>query len=192
MVGWALGELMAGQERFTRMGIASGYQTSMTAMPVRAASAAARSGLTPAPPSVPEPSNGAGSDAFTSSLLRGLTATRNFPDRLVVKTGGRVLLIRVEEIDWIDASGNYVTLHVAGESHRMRETMAGIESRLDPSRFLRVHRCTIVNIERVRELQPQAGNAFRGEYALVLRDGTKLSLSRSHRDQLHRILGDSV
>ena len=164
----------------------------MTSMPARAASATTRAAITPVSAGyAPEP-NDAGSEAYGSSLQRSIPAARNWPDRLVVKTGGRVLLLRVEEIDWVDASGNYVNLHVGGETHRMRETMAGIESRLDPARFLRIHRCTIVNIERVRELQPQAGSAFRGEYALVLRDGTKLSLSRSHRDQLNRILGDAV
>lgn len=124
--------------------------------------------------------------------LRELAPERKWPDRLVVKSAGRVLLVRVEEIDWIDSAGNYVLLHIGSETHRLRETISGIEARLDPARFLRIHRCSIVNLERVRELQPLDGSTFRGEYALVLRDGTRLALSRSHRAQLHKILGEGL
>ena len=84
------------------------------------------------------------------------------------------------EIDWIEAEGDYMKFHVGGKSHLMRETMAKLEARLDPKRFVRIHRSTIVNLDRVRKLSP----SFVGEYAVVLQDGTKLKLSRGYQDKL--------
>lgn len=104
--------------------------------------------------------------------------------RFLVKTSGRVVFVRSEEIDWIEAAGNYVRLHVGTASHLIRDTMASVESRLDPDKFARVHRCAIVNIERIRELEPM----FRGEYAAVLRDGSRVTVSRGHRLALERKL----
>ncbi len=103
--------------------------------------------------------------------------------RLAVKTDGRYLLLKAEEIDWIEAADNYVSLHVGPRTHLLRETMASIESRLDPARFLRISRSAIVNIERIKELQP----LFHGEHIVVLRDGTKLTLSRNYRDKLKEL-----
>ena len=106
-------------------------------------------------------------------------------DRLVVKSGGRVFFLRTEEIDWIEASGNYVRLHLGEEGHLFRETMNNMEAKLDPRRFARIHRSRIVNIERIRELQPW----FNGEYVVILRDGTRLTLSRNYRERLQEHLG---
>jgi two-component system LytT family response regulator len=106
-------------------------------------------------------------------------------DRLVIKSGGRVTLLRVNDIDWIDADGDYVRIHVGRQWHLLRETMKNLESQLDPRRFVRIHRSTIVNLERVKELQP----FFRGEYVLVLHEGTTLKLSRGYREHLERMLG---
>jgi two-component system LytT family response regulator len=106
-------------------------------------------------------------------------------DRLVVKSGGRVFFLRSEEIDWIEAAGNYVRLHLGEESHLFRETMNRMESRLDARRFVRIHRSRIVNTERIKELQPW----FNGEYVVVLRNGTRLPLSRGYRDKLQEQLG---
>ncbi|HWN95155.1 MAG TPA: LytTR family DNA-binding domain-containing protein [Methylomirabilota bacterium] len=103
-------------------------------------------------------------------------------DRLAVKTDGRVVLVKAGDVDWVEAADNYVSLHVGKESHLLRETMASIEARL-PKQFLRISRSTIVNSERIKELQP----LFHGEYAVILRDGTKLTLSRSHRDKLQHL-----
>jgi two-component system LytT family response regulator len=100
-------------------------------------------------------------------------------ERIVVKSGGRIFFVRTEEIDWVDAAGNYVRLHVKGESYLFRETMATIEKRLDQNRFARIHRSHIVNIERIKELQPSGG-----DYAVVLFTGTRLPLSRGYRDKL--------
>jgi len=108
--------------------------------------------------------------------------------RVLVKTGGRVLFIRADEIDWIEAADYYVKLHVAGKVHMLRESMAALEARLDPELFFRVHRSAIVNLERVRELQPFS----RREHVLLLRDGTRLRLTRSRRERLAALLGQDL
>jgi two-component system LytT family response regulator len=96
--------------------------------------------------------------------------------------------VRTDEIDWIEAASNYVRLHVGREVHLLRETMSRLETRLDGGRFLRIHRSTIVNIERIKELQP----SFHGDYVVVLRDGTELTLSRGYREHLQNLLGNSL
>lgn len=106
-------------------------------------------------------------------------------ERLVVKSSGRLFFLRADEIDWIEAAGNYVRLHVGSEAHLLRETMTAIEARLDPDAFFRIHRSHIVNIERIKELQPW----FNGEYVVVLRNGTQLTLSRGYREKLQERLG---
>src|SRR5688500_14070348 len=87
-------------------------------------------------------------------LVSDLREPQQKADRLVVKSGGRVFFVRTRDIDWIEAAGNYVKLHVGGEAHLLRETMTAIEAQLDSDLFFRIHRCHIVNIERVQELQP--------------------------------------
>jgi len=109
-------------------------------------------------------------------------------DRLVVKSGGRVFFLRTDQIDWIEAAGNYVRLHVGPTSHLLRETMNAIEGRLDPEKFFRIHRSRIVNMERIQEMQPW----LNGEYAVVLRTGTRLTLSRGYREKLQERLGRGV
>ena len=109
-------------------------------------------------------------------------------ERLVVKSGGRVFFLRTDDIDWIEAAGNYVRLHLGLESHLFRETMNRMETRLDGSRFARIHRSRIVNTERIKELQPW----FNGDHAVVLRDGTRLTLSRLYKDKLQQRLGKGV
>ena len=101
-------------------------------------------------------------------------------DRVAVRNNGRLVFLKVSEIDWIEASDNYVCLHCGKDTHVVRETMSELERRLDPSLFIRVHRSAIVNLDRIRELQPW----FRGDYRVVLNDGTELTLTKSHRDRL--------
>jgi two-component system LytT family response regulator len=113
---------------------------------------------------------------------------RQFLDRLVIKSGGRVFFLRAEEIEWIEAAGNYLRLHVAGDMHLLRETMNNLEARLHPDKFFRIHRSTIVNLERVKELQPW----FHGDYRVILTDGTELTLSRSYRPKLKNLFGESI
>ncbi len=109
-------------------------------------------------------------------------------DRLVVKSGGRVSFLRTREIDWIEAAGNYLKLHVGSESHLIRQTMALMEEQLDPATFVRIHRSQIVNIDRIKEMHP----LFNGEYEVVLRTGARLTLSRGYRDRLQSRLGGAL
>ncbi len=118
------------------------------------------------------------------SLLEGLRSGRRPPERIVLKSAGRVSFLKVDEVDWVEAEGNYVRLHVGAHSHLLRETMKNIEGRLDPDRFIRIHRSTIVNTDRIKELHP----LFHGEYAVILRDGTRLTASRGPDNKLRRLL----
>jgi two-component system, LytTR family, response regulator len=113
------------------------------------------------------------------SLIADLKGEKKYLERLVVKSVGRVFFLKTDEIDWIEAAGNYVKLHVGRESHMIRETMNGIEAKLDPDRFLRIHRSTVVHIDRIKELQPM----FSGDYAVILCDGNELALSRNYRER---------
>ena len=109
-------------------------------------------------------------------------------ERFVIKSGGRVFFLRAADIEWIEAAGNYVKLHVGAETHVFRETMNSLEARLDPGVFFRIHRSHIVNIERVRELQPW----FNGEYVVFLTSGARLTLSRGYRDKLQDRIGRTL
>ena len=110
-----------------------------------------------------------------------------FLDRLVIKSSGRVLLLRIEEIDWIEAAGNYLRLHLGAETHLLRRTMNHLEAQLNAHQFMRIHRSAMVNIERIKELQPM----FQGDYAVILRNGTELTLSRTYRRNLQQLFADS-
>jgi two-component system, LytTR family, response regulator len=118
------------------------------------------------------------------NLLDDLKVGSKYAERLVIKGGGRIVFLNVSEIDWIEAADNYVRLHTGRESHLMRETLSNLEKRLDPIRFARVHRSTIVNVQRIKELHP----LFRGEYEIVLKDGTRVSSGRNYRDRLQELV----
>jgi two-component system, LytTR family, response regulator len=122
------------------------------------------------------------------ALVKDLRRDQPRSDRLIVKSGGRLFFLRTDEIDWVEAAGNYVRLHVGTASHLLRETMNAIEGRLDPEKFFRIHRSRIVNMERIQELQPW----LNGEYAVVLRTGTRLTLSRGYREKLQERLGKGI
>jgi two-component system LytT family response regulator len=109
-------------------------------------------------------------------------------DRILLKSSGEIFFLKAEEIDWIEAEGDYMKFHVNGRAHLMRETMARLEARLDPKRFIRIHRSTIVNIDRLRKLSP----SFAGEYAVVLHDGTKLKLSRGYHERIATLLKQTL
>lgn len=117
--------------------------------------------------------------------VRPETAKSKFVDRIAVKSSGRVVFVKVDDIDWIEAADNYVNIHVGAENHLHRETMASLEGQLSPEKFMRISRSTIVNMDRIKELQP----LFHGEYAVILRNGTKLTLSRSYREKLDQLMG---
>lgn len=109
-------------------------------------------------------------------------------DRVAVRMGDKVRIIPTKTIDWIEAEGVYVRLHVSADSLLLRSPMHALETRLDPRRFVRIHRSTIVNIERVKELREQD----KGDYAVLLQDGTRLRLSRSRRRNLETLLGSAL
>jgi two-component system, LytTR family, response regulator len=106
-------------------------------------------------------------------------------ERFLVRARGKVVVVRAQDIDWIEAADYYATLHVGGETHLIRETMTDLEGSLDARRFVRVHRGAIVNIDRVREVHP----LFRGDCTLVLADGTQVRLSRTRRSEFERLFG---
>jgi two-component system LytT family response regulator len=121
-------------------------------------------------------------------MMKELRRDHPRSDRLLVKSGGRLIFLRADEIDWIEAAGNYVRIHVGNAAHLLRETMSAIEQRLDPEQFARIHRCRIVNMEQVQELQPW----FNGEYVVVLKNGTRLALSRGYREKMQERIGRAV
>ena len=120
-------------------------------------------------------------------LLRELNAARQAPtgpQRLVIRSKGQIAFVRVDEVDWIEASHNYVRIHVGKDVYLLRETIGEIETRLESERFLRIHRSLIVNVDRIRRLEA----CGYGEYLVVLQDGKKLSLSRGYRERLDRLV----
>ena len=109
---------------------------------------------------------------------------REYPKKIVIRTPDRIFLQTVAEIDYLTAAANYVHIHAAGQEFRIRSTINAIEQRLDPRQFGRVHRCTIVNFDRVKQYRPLQ----RGDYLLDLNDGSQLKMSRRHRDKLGKVL----
>ena len=134
------------------------------------------------------PERGAAPDRPLSTLLEKLNSKPKRVERIVVKSAGRIMFLRTDEIDWIEAADNYVRLHVGAEAHPLRETLGSLEARLNTGNFIRIHRSTVVNIDRLRELQP----CFHGDYVVILQDGTKLNLSRTYRNRVVELLGGAL
>ena len=132
--------------------------------------------------------NGGALDERIIALLEQMRGQQRYSERLVVKTGGRVFFLNTDEIDWIEAEGNYVSIHTGKKAYLLRETISSLEAQLDPKDFVRIHRSAIANINRIKELQPWS----HGEYHVILHDGTQLTLSRSYRDNLQSALGNSL
>jgi len=110
----------------------------------------------------------------------GAKREEKYLTRLMIKASSRVMLLKVEEIDFIEADGNYAKLHAGRKTHLLREKMNDLEGRLDPARFVRIHRSVIVNLDRIKEMHPH----FNGDYVVVLEDGRQLRLSRTRREHL--------
>ncbi len=118
------------------------------------------------------------------SVRKDSIQQKSYLTRLMIKVSGRVMLLKVDEIDFIEADGNYAKLHVGRKAHLLREKMHDLEGRLDPAKFVRIHRSIIVNLDRIKEMHPH----FNGDYIVVLEDGRQLRLSRSRREALiHRL-----
>jgi len=109
------------------------------------------------------------------------------PNRLMIRSSGRVYFVKTEDIDWIEAADYYARIHAGGRSHLLRESLSSLEKKLDSEHFARVHRSAIVNMDRVKEMRP----LFKGSYALILEDGTQLKLSRQRRAELEDRLSRS-
>jgi two-component system LytT family response regulator len=106
-------------------------------------------------------------------------------ERLVIRNGPRIATLAIDDIDWIEAQDYYAEIHAGGRTYLVRKSLQKLAASLDPSRFVRIHRKTIVNVRRVKELEP----LFHGEYVVFLHDGTRLKLSRTFKNQLGRLLG---
>jgi len=117
-------------------------------------------------------------DSGLTALVKELRAEQSYLTRFMIKSSTRVVFIKAHEVDWIESAANYVLLHVGDKTHIARETMHALETRLCPKTFQRISRSVIVNLERVKELQPMG----KGQYVLILTDGTELNMSRGIRD----------
>jgi two-component system LytT family response regulator len=123
-------------------------------------------------------------DQRLTALLDEMKPQAKNQERLAVKTDGRVILVKFEDIDWLEADDNYVKIHVGAECHMVRDTMSAMEQKLTGKQFVRVSRSTIVNLDRIKELQP----LFHGEYVIILRTGARLNLTRGYKDKLRFLL----
>ena len=127
--------------------------------------------------------NGRSLEEFRESIgkiVEKIRRDRSYPDWVLLKADGKNVFVKVKDIDWIESSRNNVRIHVGPAVYLLHETTSAIAQRLVPKKFLRIHRSSIVNIERIKELHPW----FNGDYAVILRDGTRLTLSASYRDRL--------
>lgn len=129
-------------------------------------------------------SNTAAINENLKALLETIKPGTRYLERLVVKSKGRIFFLPVSEIDWIESADNYVSLHAGRETHLIRETLTRLETKLNPEEFLRIRHAAIVNVKRIRELRP----LFKGEYEIVLQNGTKLTSSRRYRRHVEQLL----
>jgi two-component system LytT family response regulator len=117
------------------------------------------------------------------SLIQGLKTEPKYPERLAVKTNGRIVFLRLSDLDMVEAADNYVKLYAGKETHMLRETLGTLEEKLPPGRFVRISRSAIVNVESVKELHP----LFHGEYSVALKNGSRTTLTRGYREQLRQL-----
>ncbi len=120
--------------------------------------------------------------------LRELQIARSYKERLLVKVRDRVFFLAVADVDWIEAAGNYVRIHTGKSKYLLRETMTNLEHVLDPAKLTRIHRSTIINLERVVEMRPWT----RGDYQVILQNGEELLLSRTYRDRVREQWGRAI
>jgi len=123
-------------------------------------------------------------DAALAEFLRTMRPPRERPTRFLVRRGRQMQFVRAEDIDWLEADGNYVSLHIAGRAHLLRETMTAMEAKLDADTFVRVHRSAIINIDRVAQIEPHV----HGEFAITMKDGARMTSSAAHSGKLRQLL----
>lgn len=126
--------------------------------------------------------------AAATEERRSVDTRSGFLERIVLRTNGCITLLDVDDVDWVEAAGVYVYLHVGAKSHLYRSSVTQLLQRLDPRRFVRIHRSSAVNAARIRELHPRS----HGDYTLVLRNGTELTLSRAYRQQVEAWLRQPI
>lgn len=122
------------------------------------------------------------------ALLEELKAGPRYLERLVIKNGGRVFFLHVQDVYCIEAEGNYVRVYDGQKGYLLRETISSLEEQLDPKQFLRIHRSAIVKIDRIKEMQPW----FHGEYRIIMENGKQLALSRNYRANLQEAVGNTL
>jgi two-component system LytT family response regulator len=125
-------------------------------------------------------------DGRVRAMFEEIKTPSKFLKRLTIKLTGRTVLLPADEIDWIETYGNYLKVHAGRDAHLVRGTMQTLETKLDPEKFVRVHRSAIVNIERIKEIYPRSN----GDQDLVLQNGQQIMLSRNYRDKFFAALGD--
>src|SRR5207237_7969508 len=118
-----------------------------------------------------------GMEPEVMALLESIRAERRTQERVAIRTGEAVYFVRIADIEWLEASGNYVKIHAGGREHLLRDSLKSFEERLDPDRFLRVHRSAIVNVDSIQRLEPWVP----GEHAVVLRDRRRLMSGETDR-----------
>jgi len=128
---------------------------------------------------------GAEASSGILAMLSEMQKQKCWLERIIVKQPGRAFFIKVAAVDRFEAADNYIRVHAGTDMHLIRETMNALELKLDPSKFVRVHRSTIVNVDRIKEIH----SLFQGNHLIVLQNGEKVTLSRNYRDRLDRVLG---
>jgi two-component system LytT family response regulator len=120
------------------------------------------------------------SDLRLAGLLKEITAGRKYPERLLIRSTGKIALVLVEDIDWLESDGDYVRIHARGKKHLLRTRIGDLERQLDPARFIRIHRSSMVALHRIAAMTP----ATNGDYVIILNDGSQLNLSRTYRENV--------
>jgi len=127
-------------------------------------------------------------DQRLAALLKDVRTASRYLERLVIRSAGRVVFLRTDDVDWFEGCANYVQLHVGKSTHLMREKISALEARLDPGKFVRIHRSSIVKIDRIKEMRSSGD----GEQVVVLHDGSRLSLSRGYRERFRKLIGETA
>ena len=120
------------------------------------------------------------SETAIAQLLKDHTGVKSYPDKIAIKDGSETTLVETRDIDWVDAAGDYMCIHANGQTHVMRVTMKELEAQLDPANFQRVHRSTIVNLDRVTKVSSH----MNGEFHLILNNGASIKMSRSYKEKV--------
>ena len=123
-------------------------------------------------------------DKRLAALLQGIRAESKYLERLIIRSAGRIVFLRTDDVQWFEGCANYVRLHAGKESHLMREKLGALDAKLDPRKFVRIHRSSIVKIDQIKELRSSRD----GEQVVILQDGSRHRLSRGYHERFQQIL----